>query len=403
MKVVAFDESRIGDFEKHMDEKEVLELAMEMVRIPSVFSHEEQLAEFVASRFESWGFEPRLVTVPGHGPDVVVDYGDEALPKVVLNGHMDTVEVVSGWVHDPFGATLEDGLLYGLGSLDMKPGLAAMMVAAKAIRRMGVEDKVHLSLHAVSGEEKDGEGTRELIRRGELKGAKAVIVGEGFGGLKALTTGRRGGSYYDIEVRGQSAHGATPHLGVNAVLEGARVVSAVSAMEMVEAKGILADDLTPLKESQTVLSMHGGTDSLSVPDRCSIRLVRCTVPGGRTDVSDDFRSVISALGLQGSADIRFNTSPKDLYYPHMTSADEPLVRVAGEVISHYTGSKPRIVCGVSEADDNVIAQYTALPVICMGPGESGELARYHQPEEAISVAQLGLAAKVFARTVLSLM
>lgn len=399
---MALDASLLEGFEKHLDEEEVLELAREMIRIPSVFKEEARLAEFVCSRLSSWGFETRLVDVPGFGPDVVADYGNRELPKVVLNGHMDTVEVMSGWVHDPFGAAVEDGLLYGLGSLDMKSGLAAMMVAAKAIRAMGIENQVHLSLQAVSGEEKDGNGIRELIGRGEFKDAKAVIVGEGFGGLRAVTTGRRGGSYYDIEVHGRSAHGAIPHKGVNAVLEGARIVSAVSGMEMAEADGILADDLGPLRESQTVLSMHGGTGSLSVPDRCSIRLIRCTVPGGRIDVTDGLRSVISGLGLEGSAEVRFITTPKDLYYPHMTPADDPLVRLASDSVMHYTGVRPALVCGVSEADDNVIAHDTGVPVICVGPGESGELARYHQPEEAISVAQLGVAAKVFARTVLSL-
>ena len=57
---------------------------------------------------------------------------------------------------------------------------------------------------------------------------------------------------------------------------------------------------------------------------------------------------------------------------------------------------------MSEADDNIIAKDAGVPVICMGPGESGELARYHQAEEAISVGQLGPAARAFARAVLKL-
>lgn len=396
------DSIDLTGFERYLDESEVLSLARDMIRIPSIFSNEARVAEFIASRLESWGFSPRFVDVEGYGPDVVVDYGNPELPKVVLSGHMDTVEVMSGWVHDPFRATVEDGLLYGLGSLDMKCGLAAMMVALKAISKMGLQDKVHISFQAVSGEEKDGDGTRTLVRTGEFEGASHVIVGEGFGGLKVVTAGRRGGSYYEIDVIGRSAHGATPHKGINAVVEASKVVLALDGMEMARTDGVLADDLSPLRESQTVLLMHGGTGSLTVPEKCSMKVVRNTVPGGRTDLSEDIRSVIAGLGLEGSAQVRFKSGEKDLYLPHMTSADSPLVQAAVESIKTYTGSQPTIVCGMSEADDNVIAQWTDVPVICVGPGESGNMARYHQAEEAISVGQLGPAAKVFARTVLRL-
>jgi acetylornithine deacetylase/succinyl-diaminopimelate desuccinylase-like protein len=388
--------------DEQIEDDDVVSLARDMIRIPSVFGDETRLGEFIASRLESWGFSPRFVDVPGFGPDVVADYGNSELPKVVLGGHMDTVEVMSGWKHDPFRATVEGGMLYGLGALDMKCGLAGMMVAFKAISKMGLQDKVHVSFQAVSGEEKDGDGTRALIRAGEFENASAVIVGEGFGGLGVVTAGRRGGSYYEIEVRGKSAHGAIPHKGVNAVVDASRIALALEGMEMASSEGLMADDLSPLRESQTLLMMHGGTGSLTVPDRCMMKLVRCTVPGGRTDISEDLRTLISGLGLKASAEVTFKSGEKDLYLPHMTRSDSPLVRAAASSIEAYTGKRPTVVCGVSEADDNVIAQATRVPVVCVGPGESGDLARYHQPEEAISVRQVPVAARVFAHTVLSL-
>lgn len=396
------DESVLSGFERHMDEGEVLSLSKDLIRIPSVFGDEGRIAEFIAGRLESWGLSPRFVDVPGYGPDVVVEYGDRSLPKVVLNGHMDTVEVMAGWVHDPFRASVEDGMLYGLGSLDMKCGLAAMMVALKAISKMGLEDRVHLAFQAVSGEEKDGDGTRALIRAGEFEDTRAIIVGEGFGGLRVVTAGRRGGSYYEIDVHGRSAHGATPHMGVSALVDGSRIVLALEGMEMASADGLLADSLTPLKESQTTLLMNSGGKSLTVPDTCRMKVVRCTVPGGSTDISEDIRSLISGLGLRSKVDVRFLSDPREFYRPHMTPHDSPLVRAVSEAVTRYTGSAPTVACGVSEADDNVIAHETGVPVVCVGPGESGSLARYHQAEEAISVVQLDTVAKVFARSVLSL-
>lgn len=399
---MTLDASEIAGFERHMDDGEVLSLSKDLIRIPSVFGTEARVAEFIASRLESWGFSPRFIDVPGFGPDVIVEYGNPELPKIVLGGHMDTVEVMSGWVHDPFRASVEGGMLYGLGSLDMKCGLAAMMVALKAIGQMGLQEKIHVSFQAVSGEEKDGDGTRALIRAGEFENTSAVIVGEGFGGLNVVTAGRRGGSYYEIDIHGMSAHGATPDKGVNAVVDASRVILALNDMELASAEGLLADSLAPLKESQTVLLIRGGTGSLTVPEKCSMKVVRCTVPGGVVDISDKFRSAIEDLGLRSTAEVRYLDSPKDRYLPHMTPSDSPLVAAAVESILECTGRRPTIVCGVSEADDNLIASETGVPVICMGPGESGDLARYHQAEEAISVAQLGVASRAFARTVLSL-
>jgi acetylornithine deacetylase/succinyl-diaminopimelate desuccinylase-like protein len=60
------------------------------------------------------------------------------------------------------------------------------------------------------------------------------------------------------------------------------------------------------------------------------------------------------------------------------------------------------VIGRSEADDNIIAHDAGVPVICFGPGESGDLARYHQPEEAVSIPQLALASRAYFMTVLEM-
>jgi acetylornithine deacetylase/succinyl-diaminopimelate desuccinylase-like protein len=42
--------------------------------------------------------------------------------KLLLNGHMDTVDagIRDNWAHDPFGGEIIDGVLYGRGAVDMK-------------------------------------------------------------------------------------------------------------------------------------------------------------------------------------------------------------------------------------------------------------------------------------------
>ena len=382
-----------------IDEAELLSLSRELIRIPSVFTKEEEISKFIFSKFEDWGFSPKALPVDGHGPCVAVRAGDPELPSIVFNGHMDTVEVMEGWAHDPFGAAVEDGRLYGLGALDMKCGLAAMMLAFRALSSSDRLRGHSLKFQAVPGEELSGGGTRTAIASGELDTAKAVIVGEGFGGLRAVTNGRRGGSYFDFEVRGKAAHGAAPHLGVNAVVDASRLVCELERMPMASTDGIKADDFSPLRESQTVLRIVGGGESLSVPDKCIVSLVRCTIPGGKVDMTDDMRVAVESADLRGKVEVRFKDAPMDLYHPYQTKPDSPLVVAAVAAVEEHTGTRPALVCGVSEADDNIIARELGLPVICVGPGESGELARYHKPEECITISQLPTAAKVYCSIV----
>ena len=378
---------------------ELLTLCQELIRIPSVYTQEAEIADFIFERLSQWGFEPRKVPVPGHGPCVVAEHGDDASPSIVLNGHMDTVEVMSGWKHDPFGAELEDGVLYGLGALDMKCGLAALMMTLRTLADSNIVRNRRTVFQAVPGEEDLGVGTRTLIREGGFKNAEAVIIGEGFGGLRAVTHGRRGGSYYDFHVLGQSAHGATPHMGKNAVVDAAKVVCALEEMQLAKSDKLVSDAFESLKETQTVLSVSGGGISLSVPDRCVVSMVRCTIPGGKVDIRQDLESLVSGLSLACEVEIQFKDGPGDFYKPYLIDPEQPLVRSAADSIAEVTGAEPTLVCGVSEADDNIVADETGLPVICIGPGETDEMARYHRPEEGISVSQLPLALEIYRSTV----
>ena len=74
-----------------IDEKEVLQLSRELIRIPSVTAHEERISKFIFQKLDKWRLSPRLVPVKGFGPSVLAEIGDKKAPAVVLNGHIDTV------------------------------------------------------------------------------------------------------------------------------------------------------------------------------------------------------------------------------------------------------------------------------------------------------------------------
>jgi acetylornithine deacetylase/succinyl-diaminopimelate desuccinylase-like protein len=284
----------------------------------------------------------------------------------------------------------------------MKCGLASLMLAFRTIAHSNRRLDYSIVFQAVSGEEENSAGTRALIRAGKFRKAKAVIVGEGIGSLDVVTIGRRGGSYYDIWISGKSVHGSTPRLGVNAISDAAKIITAVDKMGMRNAHGVMADNNSPLRESQLVLGISGNSTSYSVPEKCHIRMMRATAPGKPYDISREIESTIKKLKLKSKVEVKLKVGSGDPYLPHMTSANNELVKVIRKWNTHYTGKEPSLVCGLSEADDNTIAKEVGVPVVCVGPGEKGSLARYHQSEEAICISQLGTAARIYCSAVLEL-
>lgn len=382
---------------------EVLKLSRELIRIPSITRNEHKIAEFIFARLDAWDLRPRFIEVKDFGPSVLAEIGPADAPAVVFNGHMDTVEVMNGWKHDPFRAVTDKGMLYGLGSLDMKCGLAELMLAFKALAEIGLPGKSRVVFQAVSGEEVSSAGTRALMAKGGFRKARVAIVGEGFGGTECLTIGRRGGSYFEVNIKGKAAHGSSPEAGVNAISDAARIIEALGKMRMKKNARLVSEDGQPLRESQTVLKISGGSDSFTVPEACRLKIVRCTIPGHDDEVAGQLRETIRDCRVKSHVEIKLIKGAADLFEPYVTTPRSDLVRTASKWIKHFTGKEPRHVIGKSEADDNRISHDLGLPVVCYGPGEGGKLARYHQPEEAVSVDQLGTAANVYVMTAIELL
>lgn len=139
---------------------------------------------------------------------------------LLLNGHLDTFEVVSRetWKHDPFGGIVENRRIYGVGVSDMKAGCASLLQTFILMAEHRNEWAGELILTLVGGEECGGKlGTEFLLRtRPELSKADACLIGD-VGTTRVIRFGEKGRYRFKLTAHGIPGHGAHMHKTRNAI------------------------------------------------------------------------------------------------------------------------------------------------------------------------------------------
>ncbi|MHA1632312.1 MAG: M20/M25/M40 family metallo-hydrolase, partial [Candidatus Freyarchaeota archaeon] len=175
--------------------EEIVELTKELVRFPTVNppgEKYEECARFIRDKLEKVGFDAKIIDVPTeklpelapHGanlprPNVLGTLrGTRGNPTLHFNGHYDVVPPGKGWtVTEPFQPVIKEGKLYGRGSADMKAGIAAAIMAAKAVVESGIQLKGNLTISVTPDEETGGQaGLGFLVKEGYLEGTDYALV-----------------------------------------------------------------------------------------------------------------------------------------------------------------------------------------------------------------------------------
>ncbi len=173
---------------------------------------------------------------------------------VLLLAHHDTVHPIGTLTTSPY--SIADGILRGPGCFDM---LAGLVMGIHAIASLPDPDGVTL---LVTGDEEIGSPTSRALIEDEARQARAALVLEASADGGALKVARKGASLYDVEVTGRAAHaGLEPELGINASVELAHLILAVTAL----GSPALGTTVTPTAATS-------GTTSNVVPARASFAI-----------------------------------------------------------------------------------------------------------------------------------
>jgi acetylornithine deacetylase len=280
-----------------LNEREVIELAGDLIRIPSFCPDETPAARFVAAYLEQRNYEVELQEVePGRFQTVATLRGVGGGQSLMFNGHLDINSLMLGGTRDPWTPSVEGGRLYGHGVQNMKGGVAAMISATEAIRRAGVTLRGDLVVACVVGETQGGEGSHHLVQRGVR--TDAAVLPEPYG-IDHLVTLHGGILHLAVHTYGVTGHISQIEKTVHAVHHMARVIQALQTVRFT----YTPRPELPALPRLNVGSVIGGrgpayvlTEPPYVPDLCTAIVDVHFVPGQTVEsIVADIRRALDPL------------------------------------------------------------------------------------------------------------
>ena len=354
-------------------------LLAELIALPSVnpaflpprhpLAGEKNVADFLAATAARAGLEVEFQKVLAGRSNVIV----RLLPKnkikqtLVLAPHLDTV----GADGTRFIPQRKNGRLHGRGACDTKGSVAAMLAAICELANTKARPlETEIIFAGLIDEENAQAGSRALAASGFK--ADLAIVGEPT--KLQVVTAHKGGLWLRLETRGLAAHGATPHLGKNAVHEMARIVRVLEtdyAAQLKKRKHKLLGAGTV-----NVGTICGGAQPNIVPDSCVITIDRRTLPG---ETETGVRREIAALLRAKKLSAKISSTKLAPCLPLETDAKLPLVRR----FLRSVGQTKSV--GVDYFCDAAVLAAAGIPSVVFGPGD---IAQAHTADEWISLAEL---------------
>jgi putative selenium metabolism hydrolase len=375
----------------------------DLVRIPSPSTKEAAVADRIGEEMTRLGFREVWVDRIGN---VVGRIGPGQGPVLMLNAHMDTVKVSDpeSWSHDPFGAEVEDGVLYGLGAADMKGGLAAMIYGAAHLLETDVDLGGDVVVACIVQEEQcEGLGTGVLV---EEEGVRPdwVVVGEPSG--LNVSRGQRGRLEMELVAHGRSAHAANPKLGENAIYIAARLVFGLELLA-----GQLAEDDFLGSGTLAVTDISSRAVSRNaVPDRCELIIDRrLTLGENETKALSEVQRVIGREGVEANVKVTeyqassytgYQCRAREFYPAWVMAEDHPLVKAMVEAAHPRLGYRPVVGRWGFSTEGVYTAGVAGIPTVGFGPGEEQQA---HTADEHVRLDEVHVAAEVYANLAANLL
>jgi acetylornithine deacetylase len=343
---------------------------------------EAQVAQIIAARLRAAGLEVSMTEVAPGRPNVVGRLrGRGGGRSLMLCGHTDVV----GAEPPGFTPSVRDGRLYGRGTVDMKGGLAAAVVAVERLAASGSALDGDVLVAGVIDEEWVSAGAERLVAE---HGADAAILPEQ-SDLDVIVE-HGGFAWFDVHSRGVESPGIEPEAGVDAIALLAPVLSGLVELDRELAQRPRRRSGRPSLHPSTI---SGGTQFPVYAAACTLGIERCLVAG--ESVAGARAEIHALLTRARLADPRLEAEVELVVGREPVSLDEsgPLVRALDAAIEAHTGRAPAHVGDMGWADSGILAE-AGIPCAIFGPAGDG----HHTAHEYVTVASLIACAEIIEAT-----
>ncbi|MDH0093706.1 M20/M25/M40 family metallo-hydrolase [Achromobacter mucicolens] len=394
----------------HFDEE--VRFLQELVRVPTDTppGNNAPHAERTAQLLQDFGLHAEAHPVPAQA---VADYGMQSItnlivrreyggagPRIALNAHGDVVPPGDGWKHDPYGAEIEDGCLYGRAAAVSKSDFASFTFALRALEAVAMPSRGAVELHFTYDEEFGGLlGPGWLLQQGLTRPDLMIAAGFSY----EVVTAHNGCLQMEVTVLGKMAHAAIPSSGVDALQGAVAILNALYAQNT-HYRTITSQVPGISHPYLNVGRIEGGTNTNVVPGKVSFKLDRRMIPEENAgEVEADIRRIIEETAASCPG---IRVEIKRLLLANSMRplpGAQPLVQAIQQHGEAVFG-EPIPAMGTPLYTDVRLYAEAGIPGVIYGAGPRTVLESHaKRNDERINLEDLRRATKVIARTLADLL
>lgn len=369
---------------------DVITLTQDLIACPSITPEDAGAQTLLAKKLESLGFECHHLPF-GEGkdrvPNLFARLGSEG-PHICYAGHTDVVPTgpEDKWTYGPFTPHIEDGIMYGRGTSDMKGSVAAFTCAiAKYLEKNG-KPKGSISLLITGDEEAVAiNGTIKVLEWMKENGhvPDVALVGEptnpDYLGQE-IKIGRRGSLTGFLSVTGKQGHVAYPHRSDNPL---PRLIAMLNTLaNYVWDEG--TEFFPPTNLELTTIDVGNKADNV-IPNHGDATFnIRFNDTWTRESLKAQIKKILDKCG--GSYEINFSGGARSFVTQPCDWTD-----VVAGAVEDIVGKKPALTTSGGTSDARFVVEY--CPVVEFG----GINKSIHQINENASVADLENIGRIYER------